>query len=288
MMVVVDSGSSYKYGIYLPDKSDNTTIAAFNIFHRKAETATGRKVQRLHTDWAYKSKAWEEYCQTHGITHEFTVPYSSAQNGLAEQVMRTTIDDVRTLLGDSGLGPSYWAKAAIYSIDTRNLIPSRQHLDNIPTEAFSGKQQNIAYLHVFGSRCWAKIPVAQGNSKLDPRSVECKLLGYASGSGNYRVQDVETSCVFILHDVVFKKGQPCHTSAKVECYDFLFLIYLIHVLLSYATLPLLTCLILCCFPLHTCFIRSFPLLLDTCFIYALPFTYFYSTLHAHSHDLLPI
>ena len=50
MMVVVDSGSSYKYSVYLPNKSDNITIAAFNIFHRKAKTATGRKVRRLRTN----------------------------------------------------------------------------------------------------------------------------------------------------------------------------------------------------------------------------------------------
>ena len=63
---------------------------------------------------------------THGIIHKFTAPYSSAQNGLAERVIRTTMDDVRTLLNDSGLSHSFWAEAAAYSIDTRNLIPSRR------------------------------------------------------------------------------------------------------------------------------------------------------------------
>ena len=72
-------------------------------------------------------EAWEKYCQTHGIIYEFTAPYSSAQNGLAEQAIRTTIDDVCTLLCDSGLGPSYWAEAATYSIDTQNFIPSHRH-----------------------------------------------------------------------------------------------------------------------------------------------------------------
>jgi transposase InsO family protein len=208
LMIIIDGGTSYKYGVYLSDKSDATTIPAFEIFRAKAETVTGRKVCRLRTDRAYESVAWEKYCQSHGITHEFTAPYSSAQNGLAERAIRTTIDDVRTLLRDSSLSHSYWAEAAAYSIDTRNLIPSRRHPGCIPTEAFSGKRQNISYLRVFGAKCWAKVPAAHGDSKLDPRSVECRLLGYALGSGNYKVQDVNSRRVFISCDMVFEEGLP--------------------------------------------------------------------------------
>ena len=124
MMVIVDAGLSHKSGVYLPDKSDTTTIQTFNNFCTKAETMTRRKIHRLQTDQAFESTAWEEYCQHHGIMHEFTAPYSSAQNGLAECAIRTTIDDVCTLLHDSSLSHLYWAEAAAYSIETCNLIPS--------------------------------------------------------------------------------------------------------------------------------------------------------------------
>jgi Integrase core domain/GAG-pre-integrase domain len=147
MMIIVDGGTSYKYGIYLPDKSDETTIPAFDAFHTKAETATGRKISQMQTDRAFESAAWEKYCQTHGIIHEFTAPYSSAQNGLAERAIRTTIDDVRTLLRDSGLGHSYWAEAAAYSIDTRNLISSCRHPAHIPTECYDFKLYAISSLY---------------------------------------------------------------------------------------------------------------------------------------------
>ena len=40
MMVIVDGGTSYKYGVYLPDKSDETTIPAFDAFCTRAKTAT--------------------------------------------------------------------------------------------------------------------------------------------------------------------------------------------------------------------------------------------------------
>ena len=220
LMIIVDAGTSYKYGAYLSDKSDATTLASFEIFRTQAETTTGRKIRRLRTDRAYESSAWHDYCQGHGITHEFTAPYSSAQNGLSERAIRTTMDDVRTLLRDSDLGHSYWAEAAAYSIDTRNLIPSRRHPTTIPLESFSGKRQDISYLRVFGAKCWAKLPTSHGvqvagGSKLDPRSIECRLLGYASGSGNYKVQDVSTRRVFVSRDVIFEEGHPRRTSASV-------------------------------------------------------------------------
>ena len=220
LMIIVDAGTSYKYGAYLADKADATTLAAFEIFHTQAEILTGRKLQRLRTDGAFDTSIWRNYCQQRGILHGFTAPYSSSQNGLAERAIRTTIDDVRTLLRDSALGHSYWAEAAAFSIYTRNLIPSRRLPGHIPLESFTGKQQNIAHLRVFGAKCWAKIPTVHGvqvtgGSKLDPRSAVCRLLGYGTGSGNYKVQDVETGRMYISRDVIFEEGQPKRTSANV-------------------------------------------------------------------------
>ena len=220
LMIIVDGGTSCKFGAYLPDKADSSTLEAFEVFRQKAEIVTGGKVRRLRTDGAFDSVAWRSYLNDRGITHEPTAPYSSAQNGLAERAIRTTIDDVRTLLRDSGLGHSYWAEAAAYSIDTRNLIPSRRHPGRIPLESFTGKHQDVGHLRVFGAKCWAKIPVVNGaqvtgGSKLDPRSVECRFLGYAPGRGNYKVQDVVTRRVYVSRDVIFEEGVPSRTSANV-------------------------------------------------------------------------
>ena len=197
LMAIVDAGTSYKQGAYLENKSDSTTIAAFEGFHVQAETATGRKIRQLRTDGAFDTLAWREYCQQKGIIHEFTAPYSSSQNGLAEHAIRTTIEDIRTLLNDSGLRHSYWAKAATYLIYTQNLIPLRCTPGCIPLESFTKKRQGVSHLRVFGARCWVKIPTVNGlqvtgGSKLDPHSIECWFLGYATGTGNYKVQDVAT------------------------------------------------------------------------------------------------
>jgi hypothetical protein len=219
-MMIVDAGSSVKHGESLSNKSDVATLEAFERFQKRAETLTGHKIRRVRTDGAFITGIWKDYFEKHGITHEPTAPYSSAQNGLAERAIRTTIEDVRTLLRDSGLSHSYWAEAAAYSIHTRNLIPSRRHPGRIPLESFSGKRQSISHLRVFGSKCWAKIPTVHGaqvtgGSKLDPRSVECRLLGYASGHGNYKVQDISNRRVYVSRDVVFEEGTPHRTSASV-------------------------------------------------------------------------
>ena len=75
MMTMVDAGTSYKYGAYLSDKSDQTTLVTFESFHAMADTITGKRVCQLWTDRAFELAAWGEYCQCHGITHEFTTLY---------------------------------------------------------------------------------------------------------------------------------------------------------------------------------------------------------------------
>ncbi|KAF7372248.1 Gag-Pol polyprotein [Mycena venus] len=94
MMLIVDSGSSHKYVAFLKDKSDDSTIAALDEYHVMAERQTGHKVKRVKTDNAFNSGRWKEYFKTHGIIHEQTSPYSSAQNGLTERAIRTITEDI--------------------------------------------------------------------------------------------------------------------------------------------------------------------------------------------------
>ena len=54
-----------------------------------------------------------------------------------------------------------------------------------------------------------------GGSKLDPKSIECRLLGYAPGSGNYKVQEVVSRRILVSRDVVFEEGKPSRTLANV-------------------------------------------------------------------------
>ena len=87
LMIIVDAGTSYKHGAYLHNKTDSTTLEAFETFCTMSEALTGQKVRRLRTDGAFDTSAWRTYDQKLGITHELSAPYSSAQNRLAEHAM---------------------------------------------------------------------------------------------------------------------------------------------------------------------------------------------------------
>lgn len=219
MMNIVDSGTSFKHAVFLGDKSDDTTLKAFEEYRVMAENQTGQKIKALRADGAFAGSKWEEYCKLHGIRLELTAPHSSAQNGIAERSIRTTIEDTRALLRDSGLPHKYWAEAAAMSIYTRNLIPSKRHPNSIPGESFTGKRQDVSHLRAFGSVCWAKIPTVNGaqvdgGSKLDDRSVKCTFLGYASGA-NYKLIDAASGRVFTSRDVIFEEGRPRRTLSSV-------------------------------------------------------------------------
>ncbi|KAJ7716630.1 hypothetical protein B0H16DRAFT_1613416 [Mycena metata] len=143
----------------LPDKSDESTIAAFDEYRVKAETQTGRKIKRVRRDYSR--------------------------------------DDRTILLGlldESGLPERYWAAAGACSTYTRNLMPSRRHPGKILQESFDGQRVDVSHLRVFGSKCGAKVNIVNGHrvdggSKLGSRTIPATFIGYGTGAGNYILID---------------------------------------------------------------------------------------------------
>lgn len=212
LMKIVDSGTGHKCEAYLRDKSDASTIRAFEEYRAMAEKQTGRAIKRVRTDNAFNSAEWTAYFATHGIIHETTAPYSSAENGLAERAIRTATEDIRTLLDDSGLPETYWAAAGACANRVRNLMPSRRHPGKIPQEAFDGSRQDLSHLRVFGCKCSAKVHIVNGQrvdggSKLESRTIPATFIGYGTGAGNYILID-EHGAQFESRNVEFDEGIP--------------------------------------------------------------------------------
>ncbi|KAJ7321302.1 hypothetical protein DFH08DRAFT_818671 [Mycena albidolilacea] len=64
MMALVDSGISHKHTAYLKDKSDDSTIPAFDEYRSMAERQMGKAIKRVRTDNAFNSNQWKAYFRT--------------------------------------------------------------------------------------------------------------------------------------------------------------------------------------------------------------------------------
>ena len=65
-----------------------------------------------------------EFCCERGISHEFSSPHTTQQNGVVERNNRTLEDMARTMLIDSKLPERFWAQV----VDTTCYILNRAML----------------------------------------------------------------------------------------------------------------------------------------------------------------
>ena len=95
-MNVIDDFSSYVWS--LPLKSKSKAVNVLWVWHRAVENQTGEKLKVIITDnGELTSKTTRAWCMLHGIKHQTTAPYTSAQNGWAEQLHQTILGKVRTM-----------------------------------------------------------------------------------------------------------------------------------------------------------------------------------------------
>ena len=86
-------------------KSKNQVFEKFVEWKALVETSGGRKLKTLRTDngGEYTSAEFTMYLKKEGVHHEFTVPKTPQQNGVAERMNRTLVEAVRSMLSDAQL-----------------------------------------------------------------------------------------------------------------------------------------------------------------------------------------
>ena len=81
-MNLIDNFSGYVWSIPIRSKGD--AFPALQIWHKAVTIQTTRVLQILVTDnGELVSNSMCTWCQTEGIDHQLTAPYTSAQNGRA-------------------------------------------------------------------------------------------------------------------------------------------------------------------------------------------------------------
>mgnify|MGYP002776083597 CR=1 FL=1 len=91
------------------------------------------------------------------------MPKTPKLNGLAERMNRTIMERVRSMLSDSKLLKSYWAKAMLTTIYQINRSPSVPLKGDVPLWVWSGKDVSYKHRKVFG--CLSYVHVALTTSQ---------------------------------------------------------------------------------------------------------------------------
>jgi len=99
----IDDFSRYTHVYLLRHKSEALSI--FKQYKTSVELQIGFSIKTLRSDngGEYVSSLFDDFYKDQGIHHEFTVPYSPQQNGIAERKNRTILNAIRCMLIHSSL-----------------------------------------------------------------------------------------------------------------------------------------------------------------------------------------
>ena len=128
IFVCVDDFSRYTWVKFLKEKSDT-----FNVFEKlclrlKNEKSINiEKIVRIRSNGKeFENTIFSNFCNKHGIAHEFSAPKTPQQNGVVERKNRTLQEMARVMLNSKKLSSRLWAETvntACYTINRVYLRP---------------------------------------------------------------------------------------------------------------------------------------------------------------------
>lgn len=134
----------------------------------------------------------------------YSCPHTSQQNGKSERMIQTINNDVRALLFQAKLAPTYWVEALHVAVHVLNITPFSAIKNQIPYTLLFQKRRTYDHLRVFGCLYFPNLNHSNLH-KLSPRSTPCLFLGYPSNHRGYRCLDLKTNCIIISRHVTFKE-----------------------------------------------------------------------------------
>ena len=103
------------------------------------------------------SKEFDAFLASRGIKHQFTVPYTPQQNGVAERKNRSLMEMARCMVKSQQLPHVFWLEAVMCATYILNRCPTKSLQSITPYEAWHGKKPSIGHLRVFGCLAYALV-----------------------------------------------------------------------------------------------------------------------------------
>ncbi|KAE8218105.1 hypothetical protein CF319_g7952 [Tilletia indica] len=208
-LTVVDAYSRRNWIFMMKSKAE-----AFEIIRTHCafmERQRGNKVRTIRSDnggefTSNEAKAW---ARANGIEWQYTTPYTSIQNGIAERMNRTIQDKARAIMHASGVVSGMWPSAMHAASYIINHLPTKALGGKIPQERWEGKEVDISHFRVWGCVAWIKVHDQQRtNGKLSDRGLRGMFIGYAEDRKAWMILTPShpTKKIHYSRDVRFDEG----------------------------------------------------------------------------------
>ena len=197
------------------------TFLVFTKFHRKVSNKKGTSIISIRSDHGteFENHEFDEFCNEHGINHNFSAPRTPQQNGVVERKNRTLEEMTCTMLCENDLPRYFWAEAINTSCYILNRVLIRPILKKTPYELWKNRKPTIKYFHIFGCRCFILNNGKDNLSKFDAKSDEGIFLGYSTSSKAYRVFNKRTLVVEESMHIVFDESNEKSSRIEDACDD---------------------------------------------------------------------
>ncbi|GJW31342.1 putative ribonuclease H-like domain-containing protein [Tanacetum coccineum] len=135
-LVVTDDFSRFSWVFFLATKDETSEILKTFITGIENLIDLRVKVIRCDNGTEFKNRVMNQFCEMKGIKREFSVARTPQQNGVAERKNRTLIEAARTMLADSKLPTTFWAKAVNTVCYVQNRVLVIKPHNKTPYELF--------------------------------------------------------------------------------------------------------------------------------------------------------
>ena len=212
------AGSRFKFQLYVDDftresfidvlKSKDQCLPRWKDLQAHLENEHfPYKFARVKTDSEpiYWTPAWEEYCSSHGLIHDFSSAYKHGQLGVVERAMATVGVPFRCTMLTGNAPEKLIPYALRFANVIRNHSPTKANNGWSPIEKRLGRKIPINSRLLKGPLfclVFAQI-YADERIKHGRRGVACVYLGYDPVNNTYIVMEWETQAIYYCADVEF-------------------------------------------------------------------------------------
>jgi transposase InsO family protein len=125
-LLLVDDFSRFMWIMLLPSKDG--APEAIKRVRIEAETATGKKINCLHTDRGseFSSNNFTEYCTKTGVCHELMALYSPQKNGVVEHRNQSVVSTTQSMMKEKHLLGYFWGEAVTIVRNTTLTLIKRE------------------------------------------------------------------------------------------------------------------------------------------------------------------